>query len=305
MPGKHRHGLPCLSGSTAQYSTPNGRASWIQRVPTPLSHGTVWMYFEGTFARRPPGARGILINVPTIHPNALPPNITPSASPGYLTPAVWGAHVWAEWLHHPCLLGGPQQGDKKWGKGGTTGKIGGNFAQRAWRANVHSLGHNSSPGGAFVCNASRMSSQGWPGHGTCGTITNGTQSPCHGRLSHKPLHTPAAAVVNPSVPQHEPNKRRPFRSLHLTRHLLQPPPQLHCHSFGTICTTTVSVRGVGHHRVHTEAFVVNSSVSSFRRDPPLLRPCEGHIPGICFAKQYMGWSCCMRTAVRSPDSAQR
>ena len=77
-----------------------------------------------------PGAPGIQINVPAIHPNALPPNITPSSSPGYLTPAVSGAHVWAEWLHHPCLPGGPQHGDKKWGKRGTIGKIGGNFAQR-------------------------------------------------------------------------------------------------------------------------------------------------------------------------------
>ena len=56
-----------------------------------------------------------------IHPNALPPHITPSSIPGYLTPAISGAHVWADWLHHPCLLGGPQQGDKKWGKRGTTG----------------------------------------------------------------------------------------------------------------------------------------------------------------------------------------
>ena len=70
---------------------------------------------------RAPGAPGIQINVPAICHIVLPPNITPSSSPGYLTPAVSGAHMRAEWLHHPCLLGGPQHGDKKWGKMGTTG----------------------------------------------------------------------------------------------------------------------------------------------------------------------------------------
>ena len=82
-----------------------------------------------------PGASSIQINVPAICPNALPPNITPSSTPGDLTPAVLGA----EWLHHPCLLGGPQHGDKKWRQRGTTGKIGENFAQRAGRANIFSL----------------------------------------------------------------------------------------------------------------------------------------------------------------------
>ena len=28
---------------------------------------------------------------------------------GCLTPAFWEAHKWAEMLHHPCILGGPQQ----------------------------------------------------------------------------------------------------------------------------------------------------------------------------------------------------
>ena len=41
---------------------------------------------------------------------------------GYITPAVWGvpnalergtksevAHKWADWLHHPCRMGGPQR----------------------------------------------------------------------------------------------------------------------------------------------------------------------------------------------------
>ena len=89
------------------------------------------------FARRPPG---IQINVPAIYSNALPPNITRSSSPGYLTPAVSGAHVWAEWLHHPCLLG-----VKKWGKGGPTGKLGGNFARCAQCANILFVnkGHHS------------------------------------------------------------------------------------------------------------------------------------------------------------------
>ena len=73
---------------------------------------------EGTFTRRASGAPGIQIRVPAIHPNALPPNITPSSNPGCLASAVSGAHVWAEWLRHACLLGGPQHGDKKWGKWG-------------------------------------------------------------------------------------------------------------------------------------------------------------------------------------------
>ena len=63
-----------------------------------------------------PRAPGIQINVPAIYPNALPPNITLSSSPGYVTLAVSGAHVWAE-----CLLGGRQHGDQKWKKGGTPG----------------------------------------------------------------------------------------------------------------------------------------------------------------------------------------
>ena len=46
---------------------------------------------EGTFAWRATGARRIQINVPAIHPNALPPNITPSCSPSYLIPATLGA----------------------------------------------------------------------------------------------------------------------------------------------------------------------------------------------------------------------
>ena len=65
-------------------------------------------------------APGIQINVPAIYPNALPPNITPSSSPGYLTRAVSGAHVWAAWLHQPCLFGGLQHRDKKMGKRGET-----------------------------------------------------------------------------------------------------------------------------------------------------------------------------------------
>ena len=36
---------------------------------------------------------------------------------GYITPAIWGVthkganSEWADWLHHPCHLGGPHQGD--------------------------------------------------------------------------------------------------------------------------------------------------------------------------------------------------
>ena len=40
---------------------------------------------EGTFARRAPGAPGIQINVPVVHPHALPLDITPSSSPGTLS----------------------------------------------------------------------------------------------------------------------------------------------------------------------------------------------------------------------------
>ena len=29
-----------------------------------------------------------------------------------LTPTVSGAHMWAEWLHHPCLLGARHMGTK-------------------------------------------------------------------------------------------------------------------------------------------------------------------------------------------------
>ena len=46
------------------------------------------LYFEGTFARRAPGTPGapsIQTNVPAIYHNALPPNITPSSSPGTLS----------------------------------------------------------------------------------------------------------------------------------------------------------------------------------------------------------------------------
>ena len=62
---------------------------------------------------RVPGAPGIQTNVPAIYPNAFPPNIAPSSSPGYLPPAVSGARVRAEWVRHPCLLGGPQHGERK------------------------------------------------------------------------------------------------------------------------------------------------------------------------------------------------
>ena len=86
-----------------------------------------------------PGAPLIRINVSAIYPNALPPNITPSSSPGSLRPAVLGAHVWAEWPHHPCLLEGPQHGDKKWKRGGETGEVGENFAGLARCATVLSI----------------------------------------------------------------------------------------------------------------------------------------------------------------------
>ena len=64
-----------------------------------------WTDTEGTFAR---GAPSIQINGPAIYPNALPPNITPSSSPGYLTPA----------------LSGVQHGQKMGKRGGNWGKWG-------------------------------------------------------------------------------------------------------------------------------------------------------------------------------------
>ena len=48
-------------------------------IPFPISD------HEGTFARHMPGAPSIQINVPAIYHNALPPNITPSSSPGTLS----------------------------------------------------------------------------------------------------------------------------------------------------------------------------------------------------------------------------
>ena len=94
---------------------------------------------------RLPSAPGIQISVLVIYPNASPPNITPSSSPGHRTPAVSGAHVWAEWLHHPCLLGGPQQGDKKWEKRETTGRRKGKRLPGAPGALTHSLQVNPPP----------------------------------------------------------------------------------------------------------------------------------------------------------------
>ena len=79
--------------------------------------GGLYPTTEGTFARH----AGIRINFLAIYPNAFPPNITPSSSPGYLTPAISGARVWAGWLHYPCLLRDPQHGGKKRGERGTTG----------------------------------------------------------------------------------------------------------------------------------------------------------------------------------------
>ena len=67
---------------------------------------------------RPASKSMSLPSIPTLYPKHHPPS-----SPGYLTLAVLGAHVFAEWLHHHCLLGGPQQGGKKWGgKGDNRGE---------------------------------------------------------------------------------------------------------------------------------------------------------------------------------------
>ena len=70
------------------------------------------------------GQRGRLPGAPG-HPNqcsghlsqCFNPNPHSLLQPRLPTPAVSGAHVWAEWRHHPCLLEGPQHGDRKWGKG--------------------------------------------------------------------------------------------------------------------------------------------------------------------------------------------
>ena len=77
------------------------------------------------------GAPGIQINVPAIHPNALPPNIIPSSSPGSITPAVSGPMCGGNHYITPAFSGVTNTGTKKWGKGGTTGKIGESFARRA------------------------------------------------------------------------------------------------------------------------------------------------------------------------------
>ena len=75
--------------------------------------------FEDTFAKYAPG---IQINVPAIHHNALPQNIAPSSSPGYITPAFSGV---------------PNTGTKNGGNGGQIGgEIGENFAWRARRPNA-------------------------------------------------------------------------------------------------------------------------------------------------------------------------
>ena len=49
-------------------------------LPKPVS--PLIPHTEGTFARRTPVAPSIQMNVPAIYHNALPPNITPSSSPG-------------------------------------------------------------------------------------------------------------------------------------------------------------------------------------------------------------------------------
>ena len=71
-------------------------------------------------------ARGIQINALSNVSQCFTPDHHSLLQPRLpLTPAVSGAPVWAEWLHHPCRLGGPQHGDKKWRKrGDDRGKIG-------------------------------------------------------------------------------------------------------------------------------------------------------------------------------------
>ena len=80
------------------------------------------MVCEGTFARRAPG---IQTNVPAIYPNALPPNINPSSSPGYLTSAFSGV---------------PHTGTKNGERGGQVEENRGKVCPaRAQRANVLSV----------------------------------------------------------------------------------------------------------------------------------------------------------------------
>ena len=62
-------------------------------------------------------------------PILYPPNITPSSRPGYLTPAISGAHRWAEWLYHPCLLRGLNTGTKNGKRGGQPGENMGKLCQ--------------------------------------------------------------------------------------------------------------------------------------------------------------------------------
>ena len=69
-------------------------------------------YIEGTFARRAPSALGIETNVPVVHPNALPLNITPSSSPGTLSTSDTTKHNLntCPQKHTACCLGGPHVG---------------------------------------------------------------------------------------------------------------------------------------------------------------------------------------------------
>ena len=63
----------------------------------------------------------IPINIPAIHPNALPPKITTSSGPGYLTPSVSGATCGRNGCITPAFSGLPNMGTKHGKKGGTTG----------------------------------------------------------------------------------------------------------------------------------------------------------------------------------------
>ena len=62
---------------------------------------TVWHTFLRNFINTCPQKR-------TVYVLRLPLSL----SSGCLTPAISGAHMWEEWLHHPCLLGGPHMGTK-------------------------------------------------------------------------------------------------------------------------------------------------------------------------------------------------
>ena len=137
------------------------------------TYGVEWGGHEVMFARRAPSAPGIQINVLAIYPNALPPNITPSSSPGTLSTTDTTKHkrlhsfihLFISHRHMPPnrWAVGNQYGEQPppdaqtvalrappWERGGADLVIiGGNLARRAWRADVPRMTCNTKHGDCF------------------------------------------------------------------------------------------------------------------------------------------------------------